>query len=235
MKNRVLIIEDDKSIIRILSTILTSNDYNVLTAKTGQQALILNASHNPEIILLDLGLPDMDGSEVLKEIRSYSKKPILIISARDTEKEKVRALDLGADDYITKPFGSSELLARMRTSLRHYNLQLSDVSNTKSYSVGNFTIHFEKHCILLDGNEIHLTQIEFKIVELLTKNPGRVLTYDSIMESIWGPYSLGDNKILRVNMANIRRKLEKNPAEPEYIFTEIGIGYRFADNEDIPD
>lgn len=234
MKNRVLIIEDDRSIIRILSTILTSNDYSVLTATTGQQALMLNASHNPEIILLDLGLPDTDGTEVLKSIRSYSKKPILIISARDAESEKVKALDLGADDYLTKPFGSSELLARMRTSLRHYNFQISTNTTTaKSYHVGNFCIYFEKHLVTLDGKEVHLTQIEFKIVELLTKSPGRVLTYDSIMESIWGPYSLGDNKILRVNMANIRRKLENNPAEPEYIFTEIGVGYRFADNEDI--
>ena len=233
IKEKVLIVEDEEAIIHVLSTILTTNGYGVIVAKSGEQALMLSSSHCPDIILLDLGLPDMDGVEVLKKIREYCHCPILIVSARDLESEKVQALDIGADDYITKPFGTSELLARIRTALRHSANQYANGNEIEnSYAVGDFKIDFKKHCVIVKGKDVHLTQIEFKIVELIARQPGRVLTYDYIMEHIWGPYTTSDNKILRVNMANIRRKIEENPGEPKYIFTEVGIGYRMADNEE---
>lgn len=232
VKEKILIIEDEEAIVRVISTILTTNNYGVIVAKTGEQAIMLTACHCPDVILLDLGLPDMDGIEVIKKVREHGNSPILVVSARDQENEKVRALDMGADDYITKPFGASELLARIRTALRHAASSISKGKTENSYSVAGFKIDFDKHSVTVEGREVHLTQIEFKIVELLARQPGRVLTYDYIMEHIWGPYNNGDNKILRVNMANIRRKVEKNPGEPMYIFTEVGIGYRMAEEEE---
>ena len=185
----------------------------------------------PDIILLDLGLPDMDGMEIIQKVRTWSASPIIVISARTMEQDKVHALDAGADDYITKPFGTSELLARIRTSLRHSNQLNSggDLYN-KPYQALDLTIDFEKHLVLLAGRQLHLTPVEYRIVTFLAQNSGKVLTYSAIMQNVWGPYIDSSNKILRVNMANIRRKLEKNPAEPQYIFTEIGVGYRMIEN-----
>ena len=185
------------------------------------------ASHCPDIILLDLGLPDMDGMEILKELRKWSGTPVIVVSARSDESEKVAALDAGADDYITKPFGTSELLARIRTALRHTAANGALQSDT--FSVKELFIDFGKRRVTVGKKEVHLTQIEFKIVSLLAKSQGRVLTYDHIISELWGPYAVKDNQILRVNMANIRRKIEQNPAEPQYIFTEVGVGYRMAD------
>ena len=186
----------------------------------------------PDIILLDLGLPDIDGVDIIKKVREWSSCPIIVISARTSEREKVLALDLGADDYITKPFGTSELLARIRTSLRHSNKMNTDSPMfIKPYHAKDLTIDFSKRLILLHEQEIHLTPIEYKIVACLAKNSGKVVTYSSIMSDVWGPYTDTDNKILRVNMANIRRKLETNPAEPTYIFTELGVGYRMKEDE----
>ncbi|WP_343208243.1 response regulator transcription factor [Anaerolentibacter hominis] len=232
----VLIVEDEKNIGNFIATTLAANDYKTITCTTGKEALSIVASHGPDLILLDLGLPDIDGIEVLKSIRSWSLVPIIVISARTQEEEKVLALDLGADDYISKPFGSSELLARIRTALRHTarktNGNDSPQSATTFQAQGLF-IDFEKYQVFVDGTKIHLTQIEFKLISLLARNSGKVMTYDSIIIKIWGPYAERDNQILRVNMANIRRKIEQNPADPKYIFTEVGVGYRMIEEDSL--
>lgn len=226
-KINILLIEDDKSIGSFITTSLENNDYKVTTALDGKEGLSLAASLCPDVILLDLGLPDLDGMEVITRLRSWSCIPVIVISARTKEQEKVAALDSGADDYITKPFGSSELMARIRTSMRHSRPN----AQSKSYKAGKLAINFDKRQILLDNKEIHLTQIEYQLLTLLAENSGRVLTYSHIMNAIWGPYTDGNNQILRVNMANIRRKIEQNPAQPQYVFTEIGIGYRMLESE----
>ena len=231
-KFSVLIIEDETHILNFMRKILTSHDYKVLSANTGKAGLEIISSQCPDIILLDLGLPDIDGVDIIKKVREWSSCPIIVISARTSEREKVLALDLGADDYITKPFGTSELLARIRTSLRHSNKMNTDSPMfIKPYHAKDLTIDFSKRLILLHEQEIHLIPIEYKIVACLAKNSGKVVTYSSIMSDVWGPYTDTDNKILRVNMANIRRKLETNPAEPTYIFTELGVGYRMKEDE----
>lgn len=226
-KIKVLLIEDDKSINSFITATLDGNGYKVTDATTGREGISLAASFCPDIILLDLGLPDIDGIEVLKQIRSWSNVPIIVISARTKELDKVTALDFGADDYITKPFGTNELMARIRTSMRHSHANTPD----RIYHAHDLEINFEKRQIRLEGKDIHLTQIEYQLLTLLAENSGRVLTYGYLMNAIWGPYTDNNNQILRVNMANIRRKLEKNPAQPEYVFTEIGIGYRMLENE----
>lgn len=229
----ILTIEDEKNISRFITKLLPVYGYKVLTASTGKEGLELITSICPDVILLDLGLPDMDGMEIIQKVREWSSNPIIVLSARTSEKEKVLALDAGADDYITKPFGSNELLARIRTSLRHSNrLQTGNTLIDRPYHSGDLTIDFDKRTITLQDSLIHLTPIEYKIVTYLAKNSGKVITYSTIMENVWGPYTDEDNKILRVNMANIRRKLEKNPAEPAYIFTEIGVGYRMREDSE---
>lgn len=230
----VLIIEDEKSICDFISKILGTNNYKVTSAPTGKEGLEVLTSLMPDIILLDLGLPDMDGIEIIRSTRKWSSIPIIVISARTQEKEKVLALDAGADDYITKPFGTEELLARIRTAIRHSNMIEADqVNSFRPYSAKGLVVDFEKRKVTVDGNEIHLTRVEYKIVSLLAKHSGKVITYSSLIDEVWGPYADDNNRILRVNMANIRRKLEKNPGEPEYIFTELGIGYRMIEDESI--
>lgn len=233
MKNKqtILIIEDENTICNFISTTLVANDYKVLKTTNGKEAISSFSSYCPDVILLDLGLPDMDGLDVLKQIRSWSSVPIIIVSARDQEKEKVTALDLGADDYITKPFGTSELLARIRTAIRHnIKMETGKEFPTDLFKAKDLTIDFNKRIVYVGTKEIHLTQIEFKLIALLAGSAGRVLTYDYIIKKIWGPFSDSkDNQILRVNMANIRRKIEENPADPQYIFTEVGVGYRMID------
>lgn len=232
-KGKILIVEDEPAIVHVLSSILTANDYTPLVAPNGEQAVSMASSHLPDVILLDLGLPGADGLEVLKELRRWYGNPILVVSARHLEHEKVEALDLGADDYITKPFGTGELLARIRAAMRSSLKKVSEGGiPPTSYATGGFFIDFEKHLVTVDDVPVHLTQNEFKIVELLARQPGKVLTYDYLMEHIWGPYLPQNNRILRVNMAHIRRKLEKSPAEPRYILTEMGIGYRMAEEEE---
>lgn len=230
----VLIIEDEKSICDFISKILSTNDYKVTSAPTGKEGLEVLTSSMPDLILLDLGLPDMDGIEIIRSTRKWSSIPIIVISARTQEKEKVLALDAGADDYITKPFGTEELLARIRTAIRHSNkIEADQVNSFRPYSAKGLVVDFEKRKVTVDGNEIHLTRVEYKIVSLLAKHSGKVITYSSLIDEVWGPYADDNNRILRVNMANIRRKLEKNPGEPEYIFTELGIGYRMIEDESI--
>lgn len=226
-KLNILVVEDEKNIGSFIHTTLKNNNYRVIGCQTGSEALSIATSHCPDLVLLDLGLPDMDGMLVLKNIRKWSNIPIIIISARCEEKEKVTALDSGADDYITKPFGTSELLARIRTALRHS-------TNPNHYMDGTFKVRdlmldFEKRLVIMKGKEVHLTQIEFKLLSLLAQNAGKVLTYDHMITIIWGPYADKNNQILRVNMANIRRKLELNPGDPQYILTEVGVGYRMLE------
>ena len=230
-KIKIMIIEDEDAISNFIATTLKANTYAPLVAKTASEALSMIPSHCPDLILLDLGLPDMDGIEILKKIREWSSTPVIVVSARGEESDKVEALDLGADDYIAKPFGTSELLARIRTALRHSMKNSSNVTASDVFRTKGLMIDFDKRLVSVDGKDIHLTQIEFKIVSLLAKSAGRVLTYDFIITELWGPYAVKDNQILRVNMANIRRKIEENPAEPVYVFTEIGIGYRMLEDE----
>ena len=233
MQNKVmvLIIEDEKNICDFIATTLKAQGYKTITTGLGREGVSLTASQCPDIILLDLGLPDLDGMDVIRQIRAYTAIPILVISARTQEKEKVTALDLGADDYIPKPFGSSELMARIRTALRHGAQMAGGMAAGHPYRSGGLTIDFDRRLVTVEEKPVHLTQVEFKIVSFLAVNSGRVMTYDAIISHVWGPYADDNNRILRVNMANIRRKLEKNPAEPHFILTEIGVGYRMAEDE----
>ncbi len=228
-KPLILIVEDDETIASFISAALTANNYSVVKTSKGKEALELTASHVPDLILLDLGLPDMDGIEVLKSVRKWSRLPIVIVSARGYEREKVQALDLDADDYIVKPFGTSELLARIRTALRH-SARAAEGNSPVSHAVkiGELEIDNNKRIVTLAGKNIHLTPIEYKILVLLSQNAGKVLTHDFIIREIWGPYA-NESHTLRVNMANIRRKVERNPGEPKYILTEMGVGYRMVE------
>lgn len=232
-KCSVLIIEDEKNIQTFMGKILKRQEYRVLYADTGAQGLEIIRSQCPDIILLDLGLPDMNGFEIIREVRTWTSTPIIVISARTAEQEKVSALDLGADDYITKPFGTSELLARIRASLRHSNrLRTDSPLYLRPYRHGEMKLDFSKRLLTIGSQVVHLTPIEYKIVAYLAQNSGKVITYAAILSNVWGPYADSDNKILRVNMANIRRKIEDDPAQPRYIFTEVGVGYRMAEDEE---
>ena len=227
IKDKILVVEDDKNIRSFLQAILEANNYEVVLTQTGQEAYSLITSQCPDVILLDLGLPDMDGMKILETVRGWSAMPIIVVSARDRERDKVEALDKGADDYITKPFGTAELVARIRAAIRHSRgAGMTKVTQKITFDEGRLVIDFDKHRVYIDDEDAGLTQNEFKLVSLLGKYSGKVLTYDFMMKEIWGPNMQNDNRILRVNMANIRRKIEKNPAQPRFIFTEIGVGYR---------
>mgnify|MGYP000679632099 CR=1 FL=1 len=230
-KPLILVVEDDIPVRNLITITLKTHGYRYLTAGTGDGAVVEASSHNPDVVLLDLGLPDMDGMDIIRKTREWSSLPIIVISARTQEKEKVQALDAGADDYITKPFGTFELLARIRTAIRHNNKLSDDSQNAnRPYAADGLTIDFERRLVTLHGKEIHLTRVEYKIVSLLAKNSGKVMTYDTLIDQVWGPYADDNNRILRVNMANIRRKIEENPGEPKYIFTELGVGYRMLED-----
>lgn len=234
IRSKILIIEDDPGICTFLRATLTAEGYDAIVVSKGSGALEIVASHCPDCVLLDLGLPDMDGNEIISGIRQWSVMPIIVISARSMEQDKVQALDLGADDYITKPFGTDELLARIRTALRHRRTASDndEAALRGSYHVGDMVIDYRKRRVCIAGDTIHLTPNEYKIVALLGLHAGQIMTYKAILRELWGPSASTDNKILRVHMASIRRKIEPNPNEPRYIFTEVGIGYRMADNED---
>ena len=233
-KPLVLIVEDEDVISSYISTVLATNHFSTIKTSKGKDAVFMAASHCPDLILLDLGLPDMDGLDVLRTIRQWTALPVIVVSARGHEREKVEALDLGADDYITKPFGTAELLARIRTALRH-SLQNteSNTAETGKITTGELEIDYSKRLVSVAGKEIHLTPIEYKIIVLLSRHIGKVLTHDFIVKEIWGPFASetysGEIQALRVNMANIRRKLEANPGEPKYIVTEVGVGYRMIE------
>jgi len=233
IRDKVLIVEDEQSISNFISTILAANGYDTMTVRSGEEALTMVSSHCPDLIVLDLGLPDMDGMEVLREVRRWSSLPVVVVSARQHENDKVNALDCGADDYLVKPFGTAELLARIRTAIRHTRTTLpgGQIAQSGKFTTGDLTIDYDKHQVLLRGENAKLTVNEYKIVSLLGKYAGKVLTYDFIIRELWGPKARTDNQILRVNMANIRRKIEADPGRPEYIFTEVGVGYRMREGE----
>lgn len=222
---KALIIEDNKEMAYSLSTLLRTEDFETDIVSSGLDAQKAFSSNPPDIILLDLGLPDMDGMKVLTNLRMWSSIPVVVVSGRLDVEHKVAALDAGADDYITKPFSPDELIARIRAAIRH---KAPDMLVSHKYSVGDLEINYELFRVSVGGNDVGLTQSEFKIVALLGKNAGHVLTYDYLISQLWGPGAMGDNQILRVNMANIRRKIEKKPSSPRYIFTEVGVGYRMA-------
>ena len=234
IRSKVLIIEDDPGICTFLRTTLAADGYDTIAVSSGSGALDMIASHCPDCVLLDLGLPDMDGNEIISRVRKWSSTPIVVISARSMEQDKANALDLGADDYITKPFGTLELLARIRTALRHTRTASvnSEIALTDRYHVGDMEIDYRKHRVCVAGENVHLTPNEFRIIALLGRHAGQVLTYKAMLRELWGPSASSDNKILRVHMASIRRKIEPNPNEPRYIFTEVGVGYRMADGND---
>ncbi len=233
IRDKILIVEDERSIAHFLTATLKANGYEALPARTGAEALSIVSSNCPDLVILDLGLPDMDGLDLLRQLRSWSSLPVVVVSARSHERDKVTALDAGADDYLTKPFGTDELLARVRTAIRHTRSVSAsrEIARKGTYTVGDLVIDYNKHQVLVRGENVKLTLSEFRIVALLGKHAGKVLTYDYLIRELWGPRAGGDNQILRVNMANIRRKIEKNPAEPEYLVTEVGVGYRMAEGE----
>ena len=230
-KQKILIVEDEAKIAGFISTVLTTNGYETIIASTGNEGISMISSHCPDLVVLDLGLPDMNGIDIIKFVREWSLMPIVVVSAHLHEREKVEALDAGADDYITKPFGVSELVARIRTALRHAQTGSDQMQIAGAYKAKDLVIDYNKHLVTLAGNQVKLTNNEYKLLSLLSMNPGKVLTYEFILSHLWGPGHKGGNQILRVHMANLRHKIEENPAEPEYIYTEIGVGYRMREND----
>jgi len=227
----ILIVEDEPAISGFMAALLSTHQYRVQVAGTGERALSLASSHSPDLLLLDMGLPDMDGLEVIGKLRTWSQRPILVVSARDEERAKVLALDAGADDYMTKPFGSSELLARIRVALRHSaRAEMGDDGAKGSVTFSGLTIDYSRRGAAVDGREIHLTRNEFRILQVLAARRGQVLTYEHIAERVWGRAVPYDRQILRVNVANIRRKLEADPSHPRYILTQSGAGYYLNDH-----
>ncbi|SJZ62440.1 two-component system, OmpR family, KDP operon response regulator KdpE [Pilibacter termitis] len=228
LKETILIVEDDAQIRNFICYSLKLEEFHYLSVSTAKSAMEQVVAEKIDLILLDLGLPDLDGLEVIRKIREWSDIPILVISARDQEKEKVEVLDAGADDYLTKPFSMVELLARIRVALRH--LKKQNNTTTKSIvAVGNLRIDFEKHLVFLNNSSIHLTPMEYKLLALFFQNIGKVLTTKMIIKEIWGIGYGEDTQALRALMSALRRKIETNPAQPEYIITEIGIGYRLKE------
>ena len=225
MDKTILVVEDDPAIIRLLKVALQTNDYQTVVVENGVQGIAEFLSSKPDLVLLDLGLPDIDGMEVLNQIRAISSVPVIIVSARGREKEKVEALDAGADDYVTKPFNIGELMARIRVALRKsVQLKPDDI-----FVCRGLKVDFARHLAYLDDEQIHFTPNEFKILSLLIENQGKVLTHKFIQENVWGYESEDEYQSLRVYMSALRRKIEKDTSNPEYIFTEVGVGYRFVE------
>ena len=226
-KPLILVVEDDVAVRNLITTTLRAHDYRFLTAANGESAVLEASSHNPEIVLLDLGLPDMDGVEVIRRIRSWSNLPIIVLSARSEATDKIGALDAGADDYLTKPFSVEELLARLRVTQRRLaTLQTGMLTSGAVFTNGKLKVDYAAGCAFLDGQELHLTPSEYKLLCLLCKNLGKVLTHTFITQQIWGRSWENDVASLRVFMATLRKKLEKEPGSPQYIQTHIGVGYR---------
>ena len=224
-KYTILVVEDDKPVRTLITTTLKANGYRFIEALTGEEAILQATSHNPDIILLDLGLPDMDGVEIILKIRSWSNVPIIVISARSEDSDKIEALDSGADDYLTKPFSVEELLARLRVTQRRLAMLGAEHADTVFVN-GSLRIDYAAGCAYLDENELHLTPIEYKLLCLLAQNVGKVLTHTYITQKIWGNGWENDIASLRVFMATLRKKLESAPNSPQYIQTHIGVGYR---------
>ena len=225
-KTLILVVEDDRPVQNLMITTLKAHDYRYLTAVNGETAILEASSHNPDIILLDLGLPDMDGIEVIKKIRTWSNVPIIIISARSEDTDKVEALDAGADDYLTKPFSVEELLARLRVTERRLVANQGEQVTSTVFVNGKLRVDYPAGCAYLGEEELHLTPIEYKLLCLLSKNVGKVLTHTFITQNIWGHSWENDVASLRVFMATLRKKLEKDPDSAQYIQTQVGVGYR---------
>jgi two-component system KDP operon response regulator KdpE len=223
----ILIVEDELPIRRFLRTSLGLEEYRLVEAETGQQAIRVAAQQPPDLIILDLGLPDVDGQDVLRQLREWLKAPIIILSARDQEKQKVTALDHGADDYLTKPFGTAELLARIRVALRHASKSGSD-ADSSVFTTGDLKVDLSDRRVFVKGEEVHLTPLEYKLLTTLVKHAGKVLTHRFLLNEIWGPLHARETHYLRVFMASLRRKIEADPAEPRFLLTEQGVGYRLA-------
>lgn len=229
-KPLILVVEDDPPILSFLRASLTTQGYRLLEVTRGQEAISQAASHVPDLMILDLGLPDIDGMVVLRNLRTWSSMPVVIVSARGQERAKVEALDAGADDYLTKPFGTGELLARIRVAFRHRNARgRSAVPEQSIYEVSGLRVDLEARIVTVDGNEVHLTPTEFRLVALLIQNAGKILTHKFLLSEVWGPGSADRTQYLRVFMANLRRKIERDPADPRYLLTEVGVGYRLRD------
>lgn len=225
---KILIVEDDAQIRNFIAYALQSEGYQSVSAGNGQSALSLLVSESIDLMLLDLGLPDVDGMEVIKKVREWSELPIIVVSARDQDKEKVLALDMGVDDYLTKPFSANELLARIRVALRHFYKQ-GHIQSQSSIQIKALRVDFNKHLVYLENQEIHLTPMEYSLLVLFVKQAGKVLTTGFIIAEIWGVNYGNDTQALRALMASLRRKIEKNPGQPQYIQTEMGVGYRLLD------
>lgn len=227
---RVLVVEDEPQMQKFLGLALANEGYRALEATTGADGVALVRTHNPDLVLLDLGLPDLDGMEVTKAIRAISAKPIIVISARGQEEDKVKALDVGADDYLTKPFGTSELMARIRVALRHAS-RSKEESNEPVLRVGELEVDLDRRRVAVAGREVHLTPNEYKLLGYLMKHAGKVLTHRQLLKEVWGAAYATQTHYLRVYMVQLRHKLETDPARPRWLVTEPGVGYRLKTDE----
>ena len=225
-KRLILVVEDERTISNFICRALTANDYKAMSATTGKEALSLFFSHRPDLVLLDLGLPDMDGVDIIKKVRTWSNLPIIVISARNEDKDKIEALDAGADDYVTKPFSVEELLARLRATTRRLSASGQTQAEDAVFENGELRIEYAAGCAWLGDKELHLTPIEYKLLCLLARNVGKVLTHTYIMQQIWGSSGASDIASLRVFMATLRKKIDSSGDGPQYIQTHIGVGYR---------
>ena len=224
-KELILLIEDEPQMRRFLRITLQSSGYRLVEAETGNDGLLQAASRNPDVVLLDLGLPDMDGLEVTKRLRGWTQVPIIVISAREQEQDKVKALDAGADDYLTKPFNAGELLARIRVALRHTARQSTD-QNEPVFALLNLRVDLALRQVFVDDKEVHLTPIEYKLLMVMIRHAGKVITHTQLLKEVWGPAQVNEVQYLRVYMTQLRHKLELDPARPRFLINEPGIGYR---------
>ncbi len=224
---RVLVVDDDRAIRRFLRTSLTAHGYVVLEAETGQDALRAVMAQRPDVIILDLGLPDLDGVEVARQLREWTQTPIIVLSVREHEEDKIASLDAGADDYLTKPFGVGELMARLRVALRH---AVSQVDETAEFVLGDLKVDLARRVVQVKGEDVQLTPTEYALLRILIKHAGKVLTHHQLLHEVWGPGYEQEKHLLRVNVSNLRSKLEAEPARPQHILTEPGVGYRLRSN-----
>jgi len=232
----ILIVEDERAIIRFLKASLSGDGYRLSIAESGRQAQVMLASQPPDLIILDLGLPDIDGADLIDQVRQWSQLPIIVLSARDQERDKVDALDRGADDYLTKPFGVSELLARLRVALRHHARKVAETDQSDGvYESHGLHVDLTRRIVQLNNADVHLTPIEYRLMTTLIAHAGKVLTHRMLLNEVWGPGHANESHQLRVHMANLRRKIETDPAQPRHILTEQGVGYRLASDLSQPD
>ena len=229
---KILVIEDDDNIRSLLGAVLETGDYQAIPASTCQMGKMLYASHNPDLAILDLGLPDEDGMEFVRFVLEFSRMPIIILSARDNEADKVEALDLGANDYVTKPFGNAELLARIRAALRSFRQVREEMASDGCFRLMGMQIDYDKRRVTMEDREVALTQTEFNILAYLSQYPGKVMTYAAIIKAVWGYPDMSSIKKLQVNMANIRKKLGIRPGDNRYIINELGVGYRMQEKDE---